>query len=87
MMEGIELGTLQEHELEAWFDHVAEVFAPNGTPRSYFVDHWHNDPTSTLESIFVARDITTKLIVSTVRVFDRPIYIMVCTSSLQFLPH
>jgi hypothetical protein len=34
-----ELRSLKEEELDAWFDHLAVVFA-RSAPREYFVAHW-----------------------------------------------
>eukprot|EP01117_Protostelium_nocturnum_P017799 TRINITY_DN730_c0_g1_i1.p1 TRINITY_DN730_c0_g1~~TRINITY_DN730_c0_g1_i1.p1 ORF type:complete len:346 (-),score=104.26 TRINITY_DN730_c0_g1_i1:269-1306(-) len=67
--------SLKESELEGWFDHVATVFAQ--TPRSYFVDHFQNDPNRNLNCIFVAIDeaVNPPVIAATVRVFDRNIYL------------
>jgi len=67
----IEYRSLKEEELESWFDHCAEVF--ESAPREYFVRHWINDPFRDLNSIFVA--VEENKILSTVRVFNREIYI------------
>jgi len=65
--------TLKEEELEEWFDHVDHVFEQ--TPRSYFVNHWNNDPSSSVDNVFVAYDNNSKRIVSTVRLVPRKIQI------------
>ncbi len=72
----IEFRTLLSSELEAWFDHCALVFNQYqdlDATRQYFMNHWHNDPWRDRHAIFVAVD--SGEIVSTVRVFDRRIYL------------
>ncbi|ORY01786.1 acyl-CoA N-acyltransferase [Basidiobolus meristosporus CBS 931.73] len=67
--------TLKEEELPLFFDHLAVVFQPKGTPRQYFVDHWNNDPYRDINGIKVAllKDPYGEKIVSTVRVFRRSV--------------
>lgn len=65
-----EFRSLQEHELPAWFDHVSSVFSVS---REYFMNHWFQDPWANLEGIRVA--VHDGCIASTVRVFDRQVYI------------
>ena len=72
----IQFRTLLSSELENWFDHVALVFDQYRdleASRQYFMNHWYNDPWRDRHSVFVAVD--GDEIVSTVRVFQRSIYL------------
>jgi GNAT superfamily N-acetyltransferase len=63
--------TLDESELEHWFDHCATVFAKK-TVREYFVRHWNCDPERDIKGIFVAVDTSqNNQIAATVRIFFR----------------
>ncbi|MEI6131365.1 MAG: GNAT family N-acetyltransferase [Bacillota bacterium] len=66
-----EYRNLKPNELEAWYDFVSEQFTT--TPRQYFANHFQNDPSSTLDGIFVALE--NNQILSTLRVFGREIYL------------
>lgn len=68
----MEIRSLRLDELESWFDHCALAFGEQEN-RPYFVNHWHNDPWRSLETIFIALD--GGRIVSTVRIFLRRIYL------------
>ncbi len=66
----MECRALYPAELEAWFEHVTDVFSGN---RQYFVNHWENDPWKNIEGIRVAVD--DGKIVSTLRVFIRKMFL------------
>lgn len=72
----IEFRSLEAHELEQWFDHCVYVFN-NGQPspsfKEYFRNHWYNDPWRELDNTLVAVD--DDKIVSTIRIFNREIYL------------
>lgn len=63
--------TLRPDELPKWFDHCQSVFALPDT--GYFRRHYESDPTADCSLVFVAMD--GEEIASTVRVFDREIWI------------
>ncbi|MGM9988212.1 MAG: enhanced intracellular survival protein Eis [Bacillaceae bacterium] len=72
----MEYRTLRESELEQWFDHCVYVFNEGQYDevfRNRFVNHYYQDPTASLERIFVAVD--DGEIASTVRIFKREIFI------------
>lgn len=71
--EKFEFRTLRLDELDKWFDHLAVVF--DTTPRTYFVNHWESDPFRKIEGIQVAIDQSTGKIASTLRVFQREIFL------------
>ncbi len=61
--------SLEEEQLDAWFDFVTQVFGPY---REYFVRHFYSDPHRSLDSIFVAyEDEESRDILGTVRVYHR----------------
>lgn len=66
----IEFRCLKLNELDSWFDHCAKVFT---TSKQYFVNHWSNDPWKDINNIFVA--VENNKILSTVRVFNREVYL------------
>lgn len=70
---GLVLERLNPDDLEAWFDHVAEVFSKTG--RGYFVDHFEAEPN--FQSILVIKDPKSKAILSTMRIFDQQIMLRV----------
>lgn len=71
----MELRTLHQSELDAWFSHCAGVFFPKEYDKglAYFKRHFYNDPWASINSIFVAMDGSE--IASTVRVFLREMYV------------
>lgn len=76
---GLVLERLQLTDLDAWFDHVAEVFDKTG--RGYFVDHYAAEPT--LEAILVIKNTVNNTILSTMRLFDQKIVLGVRDGSTQ----
>lgn len=65
--------TLREGELDAWALHCSQVFAgPTDTPE-FFLGHYRADPYRDPEGVFIAED--KGQIVSTVRVFEREMYL------------
>lgn len=78
---GLVLERLHKNDLEAWFDHVAEVFASTG--RGYFMDHYEAEPN--LSSILVVKHPSTNVILSTMRYFDQRITLGVRIYALQIL--
>ncbi len=66
----MEFRALYAEELETWLDHVTTVFSGG---RTYFSNHWHNDPWRDPEGIRIAVD--DGQIVSTVRVFIRKMFL------------
>jgi ribosomal protein S18 acetylase RimI-like enzyme len=64
--------SLESQELDDWFNFVTFVFQ---IPKQYFMNHYYNDPTSTVRSIFVAVDNQTNAIIGSVRVFERYLYL------------
>lgn len=72
----IEFRTLKNDELEKWFDHCMYVFNEgiySREYRQYFVNHYNNDPWRDLDTILVCMD--DNKIASTVRIFNRKIYL------------
>jgi len=72
----VEFRSLNEWEMNAWFDHCALVFNQYNhfeASRQYFMNHWYNDPWRERRGIFVA--VEDGEILSTVRVFHRRIYL------------
>lgn len=72
----MEIRSLKREELEAWFDHCMYAFNEGVYSNEYrqeFADHWQNDPWRDLDSILVA--VEDGVIMSTVRIFHRNIYL------------
>ncbi|GAM28133.1 hypothetical protein SAMD00019534_113090 [Acytostelium subglobosum LB1] len=63
----------QKDLIEQWYQHLDEVFTQ--TPKEYFVQHHENDPSRQQNVIFIATDLSTKKIVSTVKLFTREMFI------------
>ncbi len=65
--------SLDEEQLDAWFDFVGEVFSPKAN-REYFARHFYNDPHRSVDSIFVAyENEQSRDILGSVRVFHRKV--------------
>jgi predicted N-acetyltransferase YhbS len=74
-MEMIEFRSLQQGELEAWFEHCAYVFSGGVSDpilKGLFINHFYMDPERNLEGILVA--VENDQIISTVRIFYRYAY-------------
>lgn len=73
----VEFRSLHAEELDSWLDHCIFVFnkgVPSAGFRSYFRNHYVNDPWLKTEDILVA--VEDGKILSTVRVFHRRIYML-----------
>lgn len=77
MWRHMEVRGLKFEEMDAWFDHCMYAFNEgeyNYEYRQEFANHWRNDPWRDLDGILVA--VEDNEILSTVRVFQRNVYLL-----------